>query len=328
MRVLVTGATGFVGSHVVDQLITTGHQVSYISRPTSDIAWLQGKPVEWREGSLFDYSSLNSALSDIDAVIHCAGLTAARNEQEFIKGNYIATRNLLDAVRAYSPELKHFIHISSQAVCGPAKHAEIPTTEGDHCYPITAYGRSKLQAEEAVREFMLDFRATIVRPPAVYGPRDRAILTFFQAVSKRVVPIIGFDDKRISLVHVTDLARGIVMALGNDNAYGETFFIGSERDYSWPEIALVASRAMGRGRVLKLRLPHPLVLSIAGISGFIGRFMPKPPVLNYEKGIDITRPYWICSSAKAQRLLGYTQTFDLAKGMADTIEWYRDHGWL
>jgi nucleoside-diphosphate-sugar epimerase len=328
LKVLITGATGFVGSHVVDVLLERGHDVFYIARSTSNMRWLDGKKVTRVDGSLFDVDSLKDAVTGMDALIHVAGLTAARNEAEFRKGNLDATQNLIDAVRAYNPGLKSFVHTSSLTVCGPAPSLERPTTEDQtDLRPLTAYGRTKKLAEDAVRQAM-DIPWTIVRPPAVYGPRDAAILSFFQAVHKGLATLIGFGDSRVSLVHARDLARGIVMAMEQPVAIHQTYFITSDEFYSWPQIVDVTKTAMGKSFVLPVRLPHSLVLGIAGTVGFFGKLSGKPPVLDYEKGLDLIQPYWICSSEKARRDLGYRQEVSLEDGIRGTVQWYREHKWL
>jgi dihydroflavonol-4-reductase len=328
VKVLVTGATGFVGSHVVDVLLEKGYDVDYIARATSNLRWLDGKKARRVDGSLSDLPSLRRALEDCDAVIHVAGLTAARSEAEFFRGNRDATQTLIDAVRTYRPGLSRFVHISSGAACGPAPDADHPVTEATLCKPITTYGRSKLAAEDVVTRAAADVPTTIIRPPAVYGPRDSAILTFFQAVQRGLAPVIGFDEKLVSLIHGLDLARGIVDAMGHPVAVGKTYFITSEKFYTWPQIINLTAAIMGKRRVLQLRLPHFVVRSLAGIVGGIGKLSKKPPVLDYEKGIDITQPYWIFSSEKARRELGYRESFDLDDGIRNTVEWYRANGWL
>lgn len=328
MNVLITGATGFVGSHVVDVLLERGHDVFYIARSTSNMRWLEGKEVTRVDGSLFDVHSLKDAVTGMDALIHVAGLTAAKNESEFRKGNLDATQNLIDAVRAYNPGLKSFVHTSSLTVCGPAPSLERPTTEDQtDLRPLTAYGRTKKLAEDAVRQ-ATDIPWTIVRPPAVYGPRDSAILSFFQAVHKGLATLIGFGDSRVSLVHARDLARGIVMAMEQPVAIHQTYFITSDEFYSWPQIVDVTKTAMGKSFVLPVRLPHSLVLGIAGTVGFFGKLSGKPPVLDYEKGLDLIQPYWICSSEKARRELGYRQEVSLEDGIRGTVHWYKEHKWL
>jgi nucleoside-diphosphate-sugar epimerase len=310
LKVLVTGATGFVGSHVVDSLLEKGHTVYFIARSTSNMRWLEGKDVTRVDGSLFDVESLRQAVSGMDVVIHVAGLTAAKNEQEFLRGNFEATRNLLDAVRAYNPGLRRFLHVSSLAVVGPSATIDTPVDETSPLRPITAYGRTKKLAED------------------VYGPRDEAILTFFQTVSKGLATYIGFGHKSVSLVHVRDLARGIVMAAMDERALGQTYFISSDEFYTWPQIAAMTGAVMGKRRLIPIRLPHLAVLGIAGISGFFGKLSGKPPVLDFEKGRDLIQEYWICSTQKARQEIGYKQQVSLQEGISETVSWYRQKRWL
>lgn len=289
--------------------------------------WLDGKQVQRVDGSLFDLHSLKTAVEGVDVIIHVAGLTAAKNEAEFLRGNRDATQNLMDAVRTYRPGLQRFVHISSLAVSGPSPDLEHPITEDSPYRPLTAYGRTKQLAENIVKD-SAEIPWTIIRPPAVYGPRDSAIFTFFQTVDKGLATFIGFDEKKLSLVHVRDLARGIVDAAFAPQANGQTYFISSDEFYTWREIAELTGAILGKRRLLRIKLPHMLVLGIAGVSGFVGRVIGKPSVLDYEKGIDIIQRYWTCSTAKARRELGYRQEMSLKEGLRDTIEWYREHKWL
>lgn len=328
MNVLVTGATGFVGSHVVDVLLDRGYDVSYIARATSNHRWLDGKRVRRVDGSLFDHTSLKKAVSEADMVVHVAGLTAAKSDAEYVRGNRDATQNLIDAVMAYRPELQRFVHISSLAVCGPARDLDHPVRESDTCHPLTAYGRTKRMAEDVVNGVADRLPITIVRPPAVYGPRDEATLTFFQTIGKGLAPLIGFDEKYVSFIHVRDLARGIVESMEAPAAQGQTYFVTSNGFHTWPEISAVSAAIMGKRRIMKIKVPHALVLGIAGVVGLATKLGPKPSVLNYEKGIDFIQRYWICSPDKARREVGFTQQISLQEGIQETVAWYRDMGWL
>ena len=327
MKVLVTGGTGFVGSHVIDELLKKKYQIRAIARKSSNTKWLKGKDVEIFTASLDDKDSLISAMEGIEGVLHIGGLTAARDLEEFMKGNLGGTKNLLEAAKVYKNNIKRFLYCSSQTVMGPAKSINEPSKEEDVCNPLTSYAKSKREAELYVLSNLKEFPITIVRPPAVYGERDSAILTFFQAMNNRLGTMIGFDEKYVSMVQVRDLARGIVMAFESEKAIGETYFISSKEFYTWPQIIKITENVMAK-KALKLRLPHCLVLTIAGISGFFGKFASKPPVLNYEKGIDITQRYWICSPDKAKRDFGYEQEISIEQGIADTVKWYKDNKWL
>ncbi len=328
MKALVTGATGFVGSHVVDELLRQGFDVAYVARATSNHRWLINKPVELREGSLYDANSLHRAVTDVDVLVHVAGQIAGRDEADFYRGNVLVTRNLLDAVRAYRPNLKRFVHISSGAVTGPSPSAEQPLTEEAAPKPLTAYGRTKLQAEQEVLAVANEIPVTIVRPPVVYGPRDEATLTFFQLVNRGFAPLIGFDDKFVSMIHARDLAMGIVEATLHPVAEGKIYNITSEEAYTWQQIANVAAAVSGRRRLASIRIPHPLVIAIAGTIGGLGKLSKKPPVIDIDKGRDFIQKYWTSSGEKARRELGFRPQISLNDGILETITWYKEQKWL
>jgi nucleoside-diphosphate-sugar epimerase len=328
VKVLVTGATGFVGSHVVDEMLRRGHEVAYVARATSNHRWLENKPVELREGSLYDPESLHRAVHGIDVVVHVAGQISGRNEEDFYRGNVTVTRNVLDAIRAYRPGLSRYVHVSSASVTGPSANAAEPVTEDSPLKPITAYGRTKLQAEQAVLEVAAEFPCTITRPCVVYGPRDEATLTFFQLVNRGFAPLIGFDEKFVSMIHARDLARGIADAALNPAAIGQTYFITGEEIHTWQQIANIAAAVSGRRRLANIRLPHPLVLAIAGTVGGFGRFARKPPVIDYDKGRDFVQKFWTSSGAKARKELGFRPEISLNDGILETVNWYKEMKWL
>lgn len=328
MKVLITGATGFIGSHVADLLIAKGYDVYCLTRKSSNLRWLNTSAIRTVEGSLGNEESLYTAVQNADIVFHIAGLTSARNREEFFRGNQGGTRNILNAVLRKAPSVQRFVHVSSLAAVGPASSLQHPVDEHTPYHPLTAYGESKRAAEEEVLAERDNIPVTIVRPPAVYGPRDTAILTFFQTVNKGIAPLIGFDDKHVSLVHSTDLSRGIVEAGESEHTVGKTYFISSEEFYTWRHVGNVTAQALNKSTVLPLRLPHTVVKTIAGISEFFGRFASKPPVLNYEKGVDMVQKYWICSVDNAKRDFGYRQQVSLEDGVAETVRWYAAQGWL
>ncbi|MBC8145839.1 MAG: NAD-dependent epimerase/dehydratase family protein [bacterium] len=328
MKALITGATGFIGSHLAEHLHEKGYELRALIRPSSDTKFLKHLDVEYVTGSYGDIDSLAPAVKGVDAIYHVAGVVASKNRQGFFDGNQVATANLLDAARQHNDSLKRFVHISSQAAVGPSLSADNPVDETEPLRPITTYGESKAAAEREVTERMSTMPATIVRPPAVYGPRDVGVYQFFQVVKRGIAPLIGFDRKLVSLVHAHDLVRGFVMAGESDVAIGETYFISSERFYDWREVGEVTARVMGRSRPIYLNLPHPLVFGVAAVNQYLGRFMKKAPILDYEKGRDVTQGFWTCSVEKAMRDLGYRESLTLEQGVRNTVEWYREHGWL
>jgi dihydroflavonol-4-reductase len=326
MEVLITGATGFVGSHVADRLIEQGHNVRALIRSSSSLKWLNDKPLKTVQGNMLEVESLREAVEGVDIVIHIAGVTTAKDKKGYFEGNQVATRGLLEAAKRYNPGIKHFIHASSQTAVGPSLDGS-PVTETTPPHPITTYGMSKRAAEEECERARQHFPVTILRLAAVYGPRDTAILTFFQTVHKRLKPLIGFGDKYVNLVHIDDVVNSFELAMRTPTALNETYMIGSEEQYSWKHVSNLTSQILERTGIT-VRLPHTLVYGVAGISELMNMFKSKPSVLNWEKGKDIVQAHWTCSVEKAKSELNYRQTISLEEGIRKTTEWYKKEQWL
>jgi len=326
MIALVTGATGFIGSHLVELLLSRAHTVRVLLRKTSSLEWLKGLPIELFYGDLFDMEAMQKAVSGVDYVYHSAGLTKAKTPEEYYRANQEGTRNLLNSALAQAPRIRRFVHVSSQAAAGPSP-TSAPITEDFPANPLTTYGKSKLKAEQEVLEVSSRIPVTICRPPAVYGPRDKDIFEFFNTYKRGLQPIVGFSEKYVSLVHVTDLVRGFVLAGESEKARGQTYFISSERAYGWKEVGEVTRAAMGRGAI-RVRIPEPLVYVISAFAEIGAKFSPKPALINLEKARDMVQDYWTCDSSKATRDFGYRQEISLVDGIRGTVEWYREQGWL
>jgi len=326
MKAFVTGATGFVGSHLVDLLLKEGFDVFCLKRSTSSTKWLDGKNVKYVEGDLFSNETLENTIKDMDYVFHVAGVVKAKNKEGFEKGNVLATKNHIEITAKVNPNIKKFVHVSSQAVCGPNPDST-PITEEYIPRPITAYGRTKRQGEKEVLKFRDTIPVVIARPPAVYGPRDTEILVYFKAYRNRLNSIIGFDNKYVSLIHVRDLVNGIYLAGIKETKSGDVFFISSDRSYNWDEVGKITSSVMGR-KALKIRIPHWFVFTVGAFAQFFSLFSKSAATLNIEKCTDITRKYWVCSNEKAVKILGFRESMTLEEGFKDTYEWYKNEGWL
>jgi nucleoside-diphosphate-sugar epimerase len=328
MKAFVTGATGFVGSHVADLLLERGFEVRCAVRASSSLQWLDGKPLELVKTDFNSIDSIKSAIKDCDYIFHVGGSVAARNLEEFMHSNRDTTRNLLTACEQSLPNLKRFVYVSSQTAVGPSPSADHPLDETAECHPITAYGKSKFAAEQEVHKFAGRIPFTIIRPPAVYGPRDPNMLQIFQIVNKGLATLIGFNKKFVSLVHSDDLVRGICDCITTDKTIGETYFVSSEEFYTWGSTMDIIKNAAGRKFVFKLHVPHSVVMTAAFFSEFFGRFAKKPPIFNLDKGRDFIQSYWICSVEKAKRDFNYKQNVSLERGMNETINWYKEHNLL
>ena len=277
-------------------------------------------------GDLFDTDALRQAVTGVDYVFHSAGVTKAKTAEEYFRGNTQGVKNMLDAVSQHNPGLKRFVQISSQTATGPSP-GRTPVTEGTTPHPITTYGQSKLKAEQLCAEYGGKIPITIVRPPAVYGPRDKDIYEFFNTMSKGLQPMVGLKEKFVSLIHVGDLVRGFVLAAESEKALGQTYFISSSQIYGWKEVGEVTRRVLGR-RALRIKIPEAGVFAIAAFSEFFGLFSRTPVLINFEKARDMVQDYWTCDSSKARRDFGYVQEIPLEDGIRNAVEWYRSKGWL
>ncbi len=327
--VLVTGATGFIGSVLVAYLRSAGYEVRIFLRPESDSRRASDLHARIFRGRYNDRASLRNALDGADMVIHLAGVTKSVDKEGFHRGNVMPVERMLEEIVKVNPGLERFVLVSSQAAAGPARSADAGVAESDAPGPVSAYGRSKLAGEAACLRWKDQVPVTIVRPPAVYGPGDRDVLQFFQLMKLRLMLAAGDGRKqRFSLIHVDDLVEGIMKAALSPSAAGETFFLTSPRGYSWDEFALAVQEELGVKRYLKIALPKILIRTLGAGMGAVGRLAGRPFLLNADKAAEMVQDYWVCSPAKAEKLLGFTASTTLEKGVRNTIAWYKMKGWL
>ena len=325
-KALVTGANGFVGSHLVEGLLRKGCQVRCLVRKTSNLRWLSGLNVEYAYCDIGEKNSLEGAVRGVDVVFHCAGLTKARCREEYFKANAEGTKNLVTASLESNPKLKRFVYVSSQAAVGPGAD-EKPLDEAAPCRPITYYGESKLEGENIVLGYISKLPITIVRPPAVYGPRDTDILGFFKVANSGFRISFGFGQNFLSLVYVKDLVDGIILAAENPQSVGQTYFVADDRVYSWKEAFEIIATVLDK-KTIPLRIPKSLVFSVAFIAQSFCALTGKAAVFNVQKAKEITRRYWGLDVSKAKAELGFSPEHDLVKGAEETVKWYREMSWL
>ena len=323
---VVTGANGFVGSHLVDYLLEKGDEVHCIVRKSSNLRWLNGKNVIIHDSGLFDKKELNKVLKEVDFLYHIAGVVKAKTVDGYFKGNVETTKNLLDAVLEVAPKIKRVLIVSSLTASGPSK-LDFPNNENTPTNPITTYGKSKAAQEELAKKYMDKLPITIIRPPAIYGDRDTEIYIVFKTYKQGLMTLVGFNRKELSINYVKDLVNGIYLAATKEIAKGEIYFISSKEFYNWLQIGKVIKKAMGKG-ALNLRLPHFLVYIVASVAQFISMFSSKPATFNLEKARDFVQEAWTCDTTKAQKDLGFVEKYSLEEGMKNTIDWYKKEKWL
>jgi nucleoside-diphosphate-sugar epimerase len=365
IRALVTGATGFLGTHLVRELLRQGFEVTCLRRATSDVAHLGPLRVRMKVADVTQAETLPSAIEGADVVFHLAGLTRALHPGQLAAVNAAGTRHLLAACAAQAgPPV--VVLVSSLAAAGPSL-ADRPREENAPAVPVSHYGRSKRAAEVVAHEFADRLPITVVRPPLVFGQGDRSVLAIFRPIRRWGVHLVpGFVDRRLSLIHATDLATALVAAARNGTrlraematvpAEGPRilrlpsnnvpsgqpcrslepenripsrgyYHVACDEHPTYAELGCRASLALGRGAVV-LRTPQWLAWATAGVSELAGRLRRRPLVFNWDKAREATAGSWTCSPERVKRELGWSCAADLDARLRETIAWYREQGWL
>lgn len=362
-KALVTGASGFIGSHVCEVLRERGHQVRAMVRRSSKLSKLddaaRGSPFELAYADLDDVAAIAEALREIEVVYHLAGTTAAFDRAGFDRGNVDGVANLFAAIaqaRAAGAPVRRVVHISSLMAAGPS-HPRSPRREHHrHQTGFTLYGDSKLAGEQlAVAAARADaLELVIVRPPLVYGPRDEDVLQMIKSAAMRVVAQPGLRPTWMSAIHGRDLAIGIALAgergraVPNDRDFAHVLITGDGGDpralgavddprgmgiyyltdgtrTTVAEFGQLAAAALGR-RALTIPLPSFAVRSVGLLSESLGRVRGRVPPLTRDKARGSLADGWWCDDARAREELDWSASFGLEQGLEDTIRWLRDHG--
>ncbi len=323
---VVTGANGFVGSHLVDLLLSKNFKVRCITRKSSNLRWLNGKDVEIFDCGLMDKDGLRKAFNGAEFIFHIAGIVKSKSPEGYFAGNVETAKILLDIAVEFKDVIKKFLILSSQTATGPSLNG-LPVDETTECKPITTYGKSKLAEEQLAKSYWDQLPITICRAPAVYGERDTEILIFFKTFNKGLMTTIGFNEKKLSIIHVLDLVNGIYLAALSNKSSCQVYFISSEKYYTWKEVGNITSKTLDK-KPLRIKIPHFVVYVIAGIAQFFAMFGSKPATLNIEKAKDITQRFWICDTSKAVRDLCYKQEISISDGIKRTCDWYKEMKWI
>jgi dihydroflavonol-4-reductase len=321
MRALVTGATGFVGSHLAEALRRRGDEVTVLARSARKAEALRPLGVAVVEGDLHDAAALARAVEGQDVIYHVAGMVAARDEAEFLRANEGGTRGLVAAASAGRPR---FVLVSSMAAAGPAAPGR-PLEGGEPAHPVTAYGRSKLAAERVVTASVLPW--TIVRPPTVYGPRDREVLKVFRIARLGIAPVFGDGGQELSAVHGGDLAEALVAAGTAAATTGKVYYACHPEVFTSGAFVRAIGAAMGR-RVRVFGLPAGVARPLLGITELAARAGGRPTILTRDKANEFFQPAWTGDPAPLTRDTGWRARYDLRLGLEDTYRWYRSAGWL
>jgi len=318
LPIAITGATGFVGGHLLDRL--AGSAVACLARGRSAALARSGCRVV--PGAIDDPAALDALLSGADVVFHVAGLIAARSEAEFLAVNRDGTAAVAQACRRAG--VARLVYVSSLAVTGPSERGR-PVDETTPPRPLTPYGRSKLAGEQSVRESGAPF--TIVRPPIVYGPRDRQTLRLFRMARRGLVPLLGDGSQELSLVHAADLADALVAAAASPAAAGRTYHAAHPEIVTQRTLVEEIGRAVG-SRPRLVPVPGSAVRVALAVSGAVARVTRRLTLLHPSKAPELLAPAWTCTADALARDAGWSAQVPLARGLRETADWYAGAGWL
>jgi nucleoside-diphosphate-sugar epimerase len=325
-KVLVTGATGFVGCNLVEALLQKGCRVTCLVRKTSNVRFIRKPGVRLVVGDLEDASSLHEAVRGAQIVYHLAGLIKAAGREQYLKTNHTGTHLLLGALAETNPDLHRFVYMSSLAAAGPSKE-DRGLSEEDRANPISWYGESKLLAEQDVLQHSNVFPTTILRPSAVYGPFDRETLLAFRMIKLGCLFTPGRFVRRFSLIHVQDLAAACLQAGECATPSGSVYFISRPEIYTWEDIGREIAKAIGKV-YRQISFPQGLAEAIGLIGDLWTKMTGRPATLNSQKVRELLQKSWICRVSKAKTALCFNPMIDLATGINQTVRWYQKQGWL
>lgn len=323
-KVLLTGASGFIGSRLRDTLLDAGADVLAIRRAGSPEA-KRGRSVE---ADYADKDGLKRLMEDEkpDYVFHVAGVTKGVTYEDFRKGNVMPTENLLEALRDSHPELRRFVHVSSLASYGPSTR-EKPHTEDAPRKPIEYYGESKLESEEAVEKMGDTLPWTIIRPSGVYGPGDVDYFELFKSVERGFNLFFGNRERIFSAVYVDDLIRATIDAAESENTRGKGYFVCDGLPITWEAFQEQIIRASGR-KVRTLNLPEAIV-HIAALGGeLVTRIDKKPRLFNRQKARMGAQEAWTCRHDSLREDIGYSPEVMPEEGVKRALDWYRERAWV
>ncbi len=326
-KVLITGASGFVGFHLIEAALAKDLDVYAAVRKSSDVKHLASYNIKYTYPDFSDARNLEKELKEnnYDFIIHAAGTTKAKNREEYNRVNTSYAVNLGLAAAQSGTGLQKMIFVSSLAALGPLSKTNELITENTVPAPVTAYGKSKLMAEEQLKA--IDLPLIVLRPTAVYGSRDKDIFIILKTLSRGIEPYIGKKPQQLSFVYAKDLASASVEALFTAPSANGTYNITDGNCYTRYEMADITKNVLSR-KTLKFHLPLTVVKGLALLLEKTYGMFDKMPALNVEKLNELTAVNWCCNIEKAQKNLNYNPVFNLQQGLKEALEWYKQNQWF
>lgn len=330
-KILITGASGFIGSFIVKEALHREMEVWAAVRPTSSKRYLQDNRIHFIELDFGSKETLKRQLDGhrFDYVVHAAGVTKCLDKADFKRINTDGTRHLVDALIELGMPLKRFVYLSSLSVYG-AIHERMPyqdITENDSPHPNTAYGKSKLEAERYLDSIGNDFPYIILRPTGVYGPRERDYFLMAQSINRHVDFAVGFSRQDITFVYVLDVVQAVFLAFDRGMS-GRKYFLTDGEVYRSADFSNLLKKEMGIGWMLRIVAPVWLLRIVTFFGERISRLTHKPIALNDDKYNILRQRNWRCDIEPTVDELGYHPHYKLAQGVKLTVKWYKRHRWL
>lgn len=324
-KIMITGASGFLGVHIIEAALENNLEVHAAIRKSSKIAHLKHLPVSFIYVDLTNTESLQKEIESkqYNYIIHAAGITKAKGQQEYNIGNATYTYNLAKAAELAEAPLKKFVFISSLAALGPLNNYHETINEVTLPHPVTSYGKSKLLAEQKISKLKIPL--IILRPTAIYGPRDKDIFIIFKSIKRGIEPYIGKHNQQLSFVYAKDVASAAINSLFS--IYNGVYNLSDGNCYSRYDLANYLKKSM-RTKTLKFHLPGSMVKALAITLENTYKVLNKTPALNKEKINELAAANWVCNIDKAKRELGFQPAYDLETGIQESLDWYKKYNWL
>jgi len=322
----VTGATGFIGSHLVDALLDRNCEVHCLIRPNSNTRWLDLSHLHPHKGTLQTHSEYQEALGRADYVFHCAGLTQAKSEQEYLQTNAHDCAAFYQACVENKSRIQKIIHVSTSGAVG-AGPLDGLLDETTPCRPVTDYGASKLAGEVIALSFSSFLPIVILRPPKVYGERETKLVPYLKTLQKGYVVQFGRAERRFSMIYVKDLVRAMLVAAVKPSGDKNVFMISDGESYNWDTFPRTALKILGNP-ARQLVLPEIALDLAARLSEFGGILRRKPPLLDRQRVIDMRQPSWVISPELFFQHYSFKPQYNLYEGLSRSITWYKTQQWL
>lgn len=348
MTILITGASGFIGSFLVEEALRQGYQVWAGIRPSSSRKYLQDERIHFAQLDLSSCDALCHQLHALrlsmggkgwDYVVHAAGATKCQDKEEFFRTNTRGTENLVWALKKEDMVPRRFVFISSLSLFGAIRETPVrqataehpwiyaPILDTDTPHPNTAYGESKLRAEQFLQH-VENFPYVVLRPTGVYGPRERDYFLMAKSIKQHTDFAVGFRPQEITFVYVRDVVAASMLALTAEGVEGKAYFLSDGEVYHSRRFSDLLQQAMGHPWVLHIKAPLWLLKAICAVSGTVSGWLGKTSTLNLDKYHILSQRNWQCDIEPARRELGYQPAWPLERGVAETVQWYQDNGWI